>query len=126
MHMVLSRGGVNEINKEYTSPCYAGRIRFDFNEVANIIGLRNLLRYFDVTYDSCDDNCFHIWKVDFSITTQTCRQHYLYQYKEFMYLELVGVDDALPTVLWTLDFLKAQGFVVTDNVAVLYYLRSAV
>jgi hypothetical protein len=30
--------------------------------------------------------------------------------------ELVGVDDALPTVLWTLQFLKAQGFAVTDNV----------
>jgi hypothetical protein len=30
--------------------------------------------------------------------------------------ELVGVDDALPTVLWTLHFLKAQGFAVTDNV----------
>jgi hypothetical protein len=30
--------------------------------------------------------------------------------------ELVGVDDALPTVPWTLQFLKAQGFAVTDNV----------
>jgi hypothetical protein len=30
--------------------------------------------------------------------------------------ELVGVDDALPTVLWTVQFLKAQGFAVTDNV----------
>jgi hypothetical protein len=30
--------------------------------------------------------------------------------------ELVGVDDALPTVLWTLQFLKAQGFAMTDNV----------
>jgi hypothetical protein len=27
--------------------------------------------------------------------------------------ELVGVDDALPTVLWTSQFLKAQGFAVT-------------
>jgi hypothetical protein len=26
------------------------------------------------------------------------------------------VDDALPTVPWTLQFLKAQGFAVTDNV----------
>jgi hypothetical protein len=30
--------------------------------------------------------------------------------------ELVGVDDALPTVLWTLQFLKAQGFAVTDDI----------
>jgi hypothetical protein len=30
--------------------------------------------------------------------------------------ELVGVDDALPTILWTLQFLKAQGFAVSDNV----------
>jgi hypothetical protein len=30
--------------------------------------------------------------------------------------ELVGVDDALPIVLWTSQFLKAQGFAVTDNV----------
>jgi hypothetical protein len=30
--------------------------------------------------------------------------------------ELVGVDDAIPMVLWTQQFLKAQGFEVTDNV----------
>jgi Reverse transcriptase (RNA-dependent DNA polymerase) len=30
--------------------------------------------------------------------------------------ELVGVDDALPMVLWTVQFLKAQGFEVADNV----------
>jgi hypothetical protein len=30
--------------------------------------------------------------------------------------ELVGVDDAVPMVLWTLQFLNAQGFAVTDNV----------
>jgi hypothetical protein len=30
--------------------------------------------------------------------------------------ELVGVYGALPTVLWTLQFLKAQEFAVTDNV----------
>jgi hypothetical protein len=31
-------------------------------------------------------------------------------------VELVGVDDALPPVLWTLQFLKAQGFAGTVNV----------
>jgi hypothetical protein len=30
--------------------------------------------------------------------------------------ELVGVDDALPMVLWTVQFLKAQGFEVADVV----------
>jgi hypothetical protein len=30
--------------------------------------------------------------------------------------ELVGVDDALPMVLWTIQFLKAQGFVVAHNI----------
>jgi hypothetical protein len=30
--------------------------------------------------------------------------------------ELVDVDDALPTVLWTVQFLKAQGFAVSDDV----------
>ena len=30
--------------------------------------------------------------------------------------ELVGVDDGMPMVLWTRNFLKAQGYDVTDNV----------
>jgi hypothetical protein len=29
---------------------------------------------------------------------------------------LVGVDDALPMVLWRVQFLKARGFEVADNV----------
>jgi len=30
--------------------------------------------------------------------------------------ELVGVDDAMPLVIWTRNFLEAQGFTVSDNV----------
>jgi hypothetical protein len=30
--------------------------------------------------------------------------------------ELVGVDDGMPLVIWTRNFLKAQGFEVNDNV----------
>lgn len=30
--------------------------------------------------------------------------------------EVVGVDDAMPLVIWTRNFLMAQGFNVTDNV----------
>ncbi len=32
--------------------------------------------------------------------------------------ELVGVDDMLPSILWTRYFLKAQGYGVSDNVIV--------
>jgi hypothetical protein len=30
--------------------------------------------------------------------------------------ELVGVDDVMPPVLWTLYFLEAQGYNIDDNV----------
>ncbi len=30
--------------------------------------------------------------------------------------ELVGVDDMMPSILWTREFLKAQGYGVSDNV----------
>jgi hypothetical protein len=30
--------------------------------------------------------------------------------------ELVGVDDSMPLVIWTRNFLEAQGFKVQDNV----------
>jgi hypothetical protein len=66
---VLSRGGVNEIDQECVLPGYPGRVWFDSNGVANIIGLRNLIRHFNVTYDSNGDNCFHIWKDDKIIMT---------------------------------------------------------
>jgi hypothetical protein len=66
---VISRGGVNEINQECAIPGYPGQVWFDSNGVANIIGLRNLIRHYDVTYDSSGDNCFHVWKNDVSILT---------------------------------------------------------
>jgi len=30
--------------------------------------------------------------------------------------ELIAVDDAMPQVIWTINFLEAQGYKVTDNV----------
>ena len=30
--------------------------------------------------------------------------------------ELVGVDDMMPSIIWTRYFLKAQGYGVTDNI----------
>ena len=30
--------------------------------------------------------------------------------------ELVGVDDLMPSILWTRNFLKAQGYAVTENI----------
>jgi hypothetical protein len=30
--------------------------------------------------------------------------------------ELVGVDDLMPSILWTRNFLKAQGYEVTENI----------
>jgi hypothetical protein len=30
--------------------------------------------------------------------------------------ELVGVDDGIPLVIWTCNFLEAQGFEILDNV----------
>jgi hypothetical protein len=59
---VLSRGGVNEIDQECTLPGYPSLVWFDSNGAANIIGLRNFIRHFKETYDSCGDNCFHVWK----------------------------------------------------------------
>jgi hypothetical protein len=66
---VLSRGGVNEIDQECTLPGYQSRVWFDSNWVANIIGLRNLIQHFKVTYDSYGDNCFHVWKDDAIVMT---------------------------------------------------------
>jgi hypothetical protein len=66
---VLSRGGVNEIDQECNIPGYPSQVWFASNSVANIIGLRNLIRHYDVTYDSSSDNCFHLWKDDIAILT---------------------------------------------------------
>jgi hypothetical protein len=66
---VLSRGGVNEINQECTLPNYPGHVWFDPNGVANIIGLRNLIRHYNVTYDSSGDNCFHVSQDDNLVMT---------------------------------------------------------
>jgi hypothetical protein len=66
---VLSRGGTTKIDKECTLPGYPSQVWFDTNGVANIIGLRNLIRHYAVTYDSSGDNCFHVWKDDKAVMT---------------------------------------------------------
>jgi hypothetical protein len=37
-----------------------------------------------------------------------------------MEAELVRVDDVMPQIIWTQNFLKAQGYGVTDNVMFQY------
>jgi hypothetical protein len=69
---VLSRGGVNEIDQECTLPGYPSPVWFDSCGVANIIRLRNLIRHYDVTYDSSGDNCFHVWKDGIAISRGNC------------------------------------------------------
>jgi hypothetical protein len=59
---VLLRGGVNEIEQECNLPDCPGRVWFESDEVANVLGLVNLILHFTVTYDSNGDNCFHVWK----------------------------------------------------------------
>jgi hypothetical protein len=66
---VLSRGGTTKIDKECTLPGYPSQVWFDTNGVANIIGLRNLIRYYAVTYDSSGGNRFHVWKDDKAVMT---------------------------------------------------------
>ena len=36
--------------------------------------------------------------------------------RSFIEIELVGVDDLMPSILWTCNFLKAQGYDVTKNI----------
>ena len=38
------------------------------------------------------------------------------EHEEFYREWLVGVDDLMPSVLWTRNFLKAQGYEVTENI----------
>jgi hypothetical protein len=66
---VLSTDGVNEINQESTLPNYPGHLWFDPDGVAYIIGFRNLIRHYNVTYDSSGNNCFHVNQDDNLVMT---------------------------------------------------------
>ena len=61
---VLSHGGTRQVNKTARVAGYPSRVWFDPNGVANIIALKNLRKYFDVSYDSRTSDTFEVYDID--------------------------------------------------------------